>query len=329
MFDPARIYIQQLQAKASSPKDILQAATIAESRGHKAAADLLRKSIFDSASFADDADFRAAQRGFMELVRARGLIGRIPGWRRTSFHTPTLRATVAPAAEFVGQGSPIPVTELDLQPVKLQPTKIATIAITTDEVARGASPGFDSALSADLVAAIAAAEAAALTDPSNTGVPGESPASLTAGLTPIASTGNPAQDLAALVANFGGDLDRAVLITSPQVGFALHGLGFDGAGPRGGEVAGIPLFTSSGVPHGSNGASMILIDPGMILLADEGADIDVASEASIQVSATPDDPTTDSTVLVSLWQRNLTGFLALRRVGWQAAPGSVAYAEGL
>ena len=44
----------------------------------------------------------------------------------------------------------------------------------------------------------------------------------------------------------------------------------------------------------------------------------------------PDNPTTATTVLVSLWQRNLVGIRAERYVNWvKARPASVQYLSGV
>jgi len=286
---------------------------------------LLEKSLaLSSDALASDADWRAAQSGFMELVRARTLTGRIPGWRRAAFETPALQSTVAPIAGFVGENQAVPISTADLAPVKLTPTKIATILLVTDEVAKGTGPTLEAALSADLTAAIAAAESAALIDPTNAGVPDVSPASLTHGIAPITSTGNPANDLAALVGAFAGDLDRAVLITHPAVAMQLHARGYEGAGARGGDVAGIPLFTSASVPSANGASLMVLIDPARVLVADEGVTVDATTQAAVRVTNG-----SGPAEMISLWQLNLTGFLATRRVGWKAATGAVAYVSGI
>ena len=282
-----------------------------------------KEMILDSDAFAADADWRAAQRGFLSLVRSRSVIGRASGWRKAVFEVPTLRSTVAPVAGFVAEGQPIQVSKINLKPEKLPVSKIATVVIATDAVVKIGGPDFEAALTADLTAAIGAGECKALLDPANAGGPGV-PAAITHGVVPVASTGDPAKDLAALVGSFDGDLERAVLVTTPRVALALHAAKFECAAARGGDIAGIPLITDSGVPASGGGAMMVLFDPGRILLADDGAEIDAARSATLNVGVPPDDVEP-----VSLWQQGLVAFIARRRIGWLPAPGSVGYVSGI
>ena len=325
-------FIQLLQCRAAAAGHQQNAIAIAKTRHgqNSITSQLLQKAaILTTADFANDEDFLAARRGFMALVRARSLTGQIAGWRKTGFHIPTLAAAISANGSFVREGRAIPVAENALVPLSLPTTAIKTIVVTTKEVATGAGANFESGLSGDLVRAIANAEAMALLDPANAGLAGVSPASILNGVTAIPSTGEPAADLTALVRNFTGDLSQAVLVSSPATAIALHGAGYEGAGPRGGDVAGLPLFTSGGVPSDGSGSLLVLLDPSRILLADEGADVELAQHADLEVSSTPANPTVAATVMVSLWQRGLVGFLGTRRVGWLAAPGAVAYVNGV
>jgi len=54
--------------------------------------------------------------------------------------------------------------------------------------------------------------------------------------------------------------------------------------------------------------------------------IDVSREASIQMDGAPTNPTDATTVLVSLWQRNLVGLRAERMITWiRARTAAVRY----
>jgi hypothetical protein len=74
-----------------------------------------------------------------------------------------------------------------------------------------------------------------------------------------------------------------------------------------------------------------LVNASDVYLSDEGGfNISVSREASLQMDSAPDNPTTATTVLVSLWQRNLVGFLAERTINWaRRRTGSVAYLTGV
>jgi len=45
--------------------------------------------------------------------------------------------------------------------------------------------------------------------------------------------------------------------------------------------------------------------------------VDVSREASLQMDSAPDSPNTASTVLVSLWQRNMVAIKAERFITWK------------
>jgi hypothetical protein len=70
---------------------------------------------------------------------------------------------------------------------------------------------------------------------------------------------------------------------------------------------------------------MTLLDPTRILIADDGADVVKAQDASVVIH----DPDTGEPGYLSLWQQNLVGFRATRLLNWKAAPGSVAWMSGI
>jgi len=85
---------------------------------------------------------------------------------------------------------------------------------------------------------------------------------------------------------------------------------------------GIPVIVSNNV-----GNRVILVHAPSILFADEGGvQIDVSREASIQMDSAPSNPSDATTVLVSLWQRNLVGLRAERMITWiRARTAAVTY----
>jgi hypothetical protein len=66
-------------------------------------------------------------------------------------------------------------------------------------------------------------------------------------------------------------------------------------------------------------------------VADEGGiDLSMSTEASLQMDNEPDNPSTASTVMVSLWQRNLVGFRAERTINWaRRRTSAVSYLTGV
>lgn len=106
---------------------------------------------------------------------------------------------------------------------------------------------------------------------------------------------------------------------------------FPGISMTGGELFGLPVIVSEYIPTSSAGAVVALVNASDIYLGDEGGvDLSMSTEASLQMDNAPDNPTTASTVLVSLWQRNLVGFRAERAINWARRRASaVAYLTGV
>ncbi len=311
--------LRLLHAKAMTGGDPVNALAYAKAQfgPGNPVVELLQKEVMGTGDLGDDADFLAAGRGFMELVRPRSLIGKIAAvsaFRRVSFNTPMLKQTSRPTAVWTAEGQMIPVTDTSFETDTLASTKIAGIIPMTSELLKGAGANFESTMSRDLSRSVAELESLSFILPSNAGTLGESPASVTNGVTPVAGTFTTAADgLTALLDAFNGDLETAVLVGSPGMGISLHSAGYEGAGAKGGEVLGIPFVTSSTVPDGF----LALIDPAGILLADEGVMLDLSGHATL---------TMESGEVVSLWQQNLSAIKATRIVNWKISrEGSVAY----
>ena len=116
--------------------------------------------------------------------------------------------------------------------------------------------------------------------------------------------------------------------TALALGLMVNPLGqseFPGLSMNGGTLMGLPVIVTEYVPTDSSGSIVALVNAQDIYMADEGGfTVDISREASVQMETAPDNPTTSSTVLISLWQRNLTGFLAERTIGWARRRASAA-----
>jgi hypothetical protein len=106
---------------------------------------------------------------------------------------------------------------------------------------------------------------------------------------------------------------------------------FPGVGMNGGTFQGLPVVVSQYVPRDTSGGIVALVNASDIYIGDEGGiDLSMSTEASLQMDDNPDNPTTATTVLVSLWQRNLVGFRAERTINWaRRRPSAVAYLTGV
>lgn len=263
-------------------------------------------------------DLVLAYREILQLAQRRSLISKIDAaspFRKLPFELPALEQTAGSSVGFIGEGQAIPVSELDFTVRKLARRKLSGIVPVTREMA-SAMPA-ESALSRDLIRAVADGESAAFF--SNAAAAAESPAGILAGVTPGAGSSNPANDIAALVDTFAGDLDGAVILTSPLNGVNLAAL-YDGTGARGGELAGVGHVTHAEIPDGE----IAIIEPGRIMLADDGLEIDYSNQATIATLDSNGDPEAD----VSLWQHNLSAYRLTRWLNWHAAAGSVAWLNG-
>lgn len=270
---------------------------------------------------------------FIEYLRPRTIIGRIPGLRRVPFKVKVPRQTAVASVGWVGEGKPKPVGAGAFDSVTLDHYKIAGIIVLTDELIRLSNPSAEMLARDDLAGGIIELMDNDFIDPDKAVSANVSPASITNGVTPRAATGTEYSHLVAdskvvmdnfLAANITPD---TVLMSQSQAwSFSMmeNSLGqrrFPDLTMEGGTWLGLNAITSQNIPdtEGSpqEGKPIIFLRSNDIMLADDGqVMIDVSREASLQMDSAPTDPPTDSTVLVSLWQHNMTGIRAERMVNW-------------
>lgn len=289
---------------------------------------LLEKSYLTVGDLGADPDYRSAGRAFIELVRSRSLLGKIQalsGFRKVPANTKLMVQNEAPVAYWTAEGQPVPITHTGFDQVQLAPMKIMALIAMTQELLQGQGADFESAIGRDLVKPVATLEGMSFIDPANAGIPGESPASITHGVAALTGSSDPKADMKLLIDNFSGDLETAVLVCTPTDGLALYNAGYLAAGARGGEVGGLPLATSSSVPVDSSGSLVALIDPAQIMLLDDGVNLAMSEQATVQTG----EDTNGDPEFISFWQQNLAGILATRRLNWKAVrPGAVSYLTG-
>jgi len=273
---------------------------------------------------------------FVEFLRPRTLVGRfgtngVPALRRVPFRRPLISQTTGGEGYWVGEGMSKPLTKFDFTATNLDPTKVASIAVITMELARDSSPSASMVVRDQLVEANQARIDIDFIDPTKTADPGISPASITNGAPTVSASGVTAdhlradfKDVMALFAEAKNPPASGVWImpTVQALGISLltNALGqpeFPGITMNGGTLFGLPVLVSDYVPHATSGGYIVLVNASDIYFADEGGfAVDMSGEASLQMDSTPDEPTSASTVLVSLWQRNLLGFRAERTLNW-------------
>lgn len=269
---------------------------------------------------------------FVEYLRPQTILGRfgsngIPSLRNVGFRVPLIGQTSGGAGYWVGEGNAKPLTKFDFSRTTLEPLKVANIAVASKEVLDYSNPSADAIIRDSLVDALRERLDIDFIDPAKSASSGVSPASITNGVSPIPSAGVDADgvraDIRALFSAFiaanNAPTSGVWIMTATQalsLGLMMNPLGqpeFPGVGMNGGTLFGLPVIVSEHVPSGT----VALVNAQDIYLGDEGGfSVDFSREASLQMDDSPDNPTTGSTVLVSLWQRNLVGFLAERTISW-------------
>lgn len=287
---------------------------------------------------------------FVSFLRPQTILGRfgqapVPSLRRVPFRVPLIGQTSGGDAAWVGEGDAKPLTKFDFSRTTLEPVKVANIAVATMEVIRDSSPAADGIIRDQLAAALRQRLDTDFINPLKTAVPGISPAGILNGVAALTSSGTDADavraDIKALFTAFiqaNNAPTSGVFIMSSVQALALslmqNPLGqteFPGIGMNGGTLFGLPVIVSEFVPTDSSGSLVALVNASDIYLADEGGiDLSMSTEASLQMDSTPDNPTTASTVLVSLWQRNLVGFRCEQTISWaRRRPSAVAWLDNV
>jgi len=250
---------------------------------------------------------------------------------------------------WVGQGKPKPVTKFDFNAVTTAFTKVATIAVLTQELVRFSDPSAEALVRDMLADAVIARIDSDLFDPDLAAVANVNPAGLLNGVSPVAGVPN-AQTLTDIynaIASLWAAWDstnigaRPAYYTTPAVARYLATLR-EPLGPRafpnvsngGGTIDGIPVRVSQYLANngGSGGAPFILVDEAEIYLADDGnVTVDFSDQATIQMDDAPTNasaPVT-ATSMVSLWQTNSIGLRAERFIWWgPRRSGAIQWIDG-
>lgn len=273
---------------------------------------------------------------FIEYLRPRTIIGRIPGLRRVPFKIKIPRQTGAATVNWVGEGKVKPLTSMAFDTVTLEFAKIAGIIPLTEELVRFSNPSAEALVREELANAIIQFMDSQFVDPTKASND-VSPASITYGVTPDAPSGTTAAafraDAKTLLGNMyaAGHASSLVWIMTQQQALALslmqNSLGqpqFPGITPEGGTLLGYPVVASENIPAAggspTDGYPIIIARAPDILLADDGqVTIDASREASLQMETAPDSPPTASTNMVSLWQHNMIAIKAERYINWGKA----------
>ena len=287
---------------------------------------------------------------FIEYLRPRTLIGQAQ-FRPVPFNVRIGGQTSGGTAGWVGQGKSKPVTKFDFNATTIPFTKVAAIAVITQELARFSDPSAERLVRDSLADCVIARVDSDLFDPDVVAVANVNPAGLLNGVSPVAgpATTDPDDIRCALMrlwapwdsTNIGA---RPAYYTSPAVARllaftrdALGNVAFPGVTPFGGSLDGIPLRVSQYIANngGSGGAPFILVDEAEVFLADDGSvTLDQSDQASIEMTDAPVGSssatvTSNGSPFVSMWQTNSIAFRAERFIWWGLRrTGSIQWIDG-
>lgn len=268
---------------------------------------------------------------FVAMVYPRTIIGRLNGLRRVSMRVATVRQTSGLNAYWVPEKGVKPIGLMAFEKdAALMPRKVVGITVITEEMARESTA--DAIIQTDLRGATVKAMDASFIAPSNAGVDEEEPASVTHDATTIDSSGDLATDAKAAIAAFDGDLTTAAWVMHPKVAAAggLSGGSMGVAlnlGALGGNLAGLPVLTSEGVPYDSSGSPVALIDAaGIEYAGSDQAQLRTSREAAILMTDIAPDATQQ---LVSLFQTDSIALMGEIYCNWRVVrAGGVVVVNG-
>jgi hypothetical protein len=251
--------------------------------------------------------------GFVGLVKQASVVSKMPVLP-VPFQTSLPHQVSGASMKWVGENSPKPATKLGLGKTALAPFKAGGIVVVSRELMTFAVPGSEQALQQILLNELVTFTDSALL--SAAAATASSPAGILNGVTVSAS-------IAAAISAFFTARPNAIAptwITSPANIGTLSALDPMNVPAR---FKGYPLVVSP-----SAGANLILLDPPVLAVADDGLELDVTDQALIEMNDAAA-PATAATLYVSLWQENLVGIRVERFVNWKAAAGSVQFTATL
>lgn len=275
------------------------------------------KAVVSPASLSTAADLLRTSRAFVNVVQRATLLGRLTGTvpAPVGAGIPAIDATDI-AATWVGDAGWLPLARFDLGLKFTAVTKLGIMIAVTRELLRATDDRALSLLEAFVVRALRLAEDRALLDV-NSAITNLSPAGLLNGVSAI-STGSPddADFVALWDAVRDGDPMRPFFIVSPRGALFLaaqRGSGgaalYPDIGPLGGSLFGVPVLTSRAA-----GEHLILIDAAELVVSDNGLEVTLSTETSIQMDS---GPSASPSNVVSPFQTNAAALKFVRYLHWQ------------
>lgn len=216
---------------------------------------------------------------------------------------------------WVAAGNAIPVQKTDFATIVEEHFKYGVIVPLAEELVRLSTPSADATVRRAVLGGLAAALDNQFLLPTVAVSAGVNPASVTNGSTEITTTGTTAAQIAADLAG----MLAAVTSPGPLVWIMKPKTMYRIALVLGSQAAGLPatLFGIPVIASNNSPAQVALLDPSAMLYSDSGQfDLDVSTNALVQLDTAPTDPPTAATVYQSSYQRNLVMVRALRWLAW-------------
>jgi hypothetical protein len=232
-------------------------------------------------------------------VERRSVLGQV-GAARVPFATGAVVLTSAPTSYWVGHGDPKPVSVAGLATVNLDPTKVATLCVFSQEQLRHTGDGADEDLERALASSVAAGvNAAFLSD--SAGVADEQPAGILNGVTPVASTGLADNQIFTDLIGALDGMSRPTIIAALPI--ALRIWSAFGAGADGLKVVVTP----------EAGDLAVIVDENAVAYATGALDVDTSGQTSLAMADNPQSPANH----VSMFQTNSVAIRAELFANWE------------
>lgn len=277
------------------------------------------------------AQFSSISNEFIELVRGRSVIGRLPEARHVPLRT-QLAVEIAAAGAYwrsSGTTTPKPISRMSFASAgSLEAKTAVAIVVLTGELLERS--GAQRAIGDALVRSVAAFLDASLLDPSF-GSSTNSPTSITNAGTTVTPSGTSAMavadDLRSMVIAVAAAVPQLlapVFVASPLAVTKLSALRDSAGSPAfpglninsGGNLIGVPLMVSAAAQSADSPTEdvLVLFDQTQVLLADSNeVRLDVAKEADLVMDSVPSGGAQQMT---SLWQHNMVAVRVERVINW-------------
>lgn len=282
-------------------------------------------------------DGGAAFADFVEYLRPRSLLGQIgPRLRRLPFDLSLLVQSSAGTGKWTKEGDSKGLTQWSYTKTKMEPLKVAAIAVATKEMLMRASVAADAFLRDELARAVGATIDSTFIDPAANAVTDTSPAgvlngvsatTLNTGMVTLTTIRSDIVTMTQALVAGNQSLENSFWVIPETVAvslaMAVNEVGaqaFPGMTPTGGTLFGLPVFTSNYAGTDITGSVVALIKGDEIFLGDEGGlQVSMSDQASLVMDDSPSGNSTTPTAaqVVSMWQTNSVAFLVERFINWQ------------